>query len=62
MVELPGRAQKLIDATEAADIVLSEAEHETECDAWTLVEDVEARAAMEQHAAERRRRRRVLTD
>ncbi len=62
VVELPGRAQKLIDATEAADIVLSEAEHETECDAWTLVEDVEARAAMEQHAAERRRRRRVLTD
>ena len=49
-------------AREAADIVLSEAEHETECDAWTLVEDVEARAAMEQHAAERRRRRRVLTD
>ena len=62
VVELPGRAQRLIEATEAADIVLSEAEHETECDAWTLIENVDARTVMEQHAAERRRRRRVLTE
>lgn len=60
VVELPGRAEGLIDPIVAADVVLDEAERDADIDAWTLVEGLDARAAIEQHAAERRRRRRVL--
>ena len=62
VVELPGRVDGLIDASTATDVVLGESESAVECDAWILVEDVEARAAIEQCAAERRRRRRVLAE
>jgi hypothetical protein len=60
VVELPGRADGMIDPTLAATVVLDQSERDADIDAWTLVEDTEARAAIEQHAAERRRRRRVL--
>lgn len=59
VVELPGREEGLMDAIEATDIVLDEAERAGDCDVWTLVEDSPVHAVLGAHAAERRRRRRV---
>jgi hypothetical protein len=60
VVELPGRADGLIEPERATELVMACAGDSAEHDAWWLVEDVEAERRMKQRALdERRRARRV---
>lgn len=60
VVELPGRADELIPAERAADILLACAGRR-EHDVWTLVEPAEGKQRVTQHMIEERRRvRRVV--
>lgn len=56
VVELPGRADNRISASDAANIVLRESQKDRECDGWTLVESLDARAVIETLVQEQRRR------
>jgi hypothetical protein len=61
VVELPGRADELIPAEQAADILLAAAGREREHALWILVEGGDAKQRIVQHMIEERRRvRRVL--
>jgi hypothetical protein len=56
VVELPGRQDGAITAARAADILLRETGASPLHDVWTLVEDVDGRASIEQHMVEQKRR------
>lgn len=58
VLQLPGRQADLIAAERAADLLLEAAtrNHPSLYDAWTLIEDSEARRRIEQHMIEERRR------
>lgn len=56
VVELPGRAYGRIQANVAAQALVSEANRDWDCDAWTLIEDQEGRAVTEAIVSEQRRR------
>lgn len=56
VVELPGRAYGKIAAPMAAQALVTEANRDWDCDAWTLVEDQEGRAVTEALVSEQRRR------
>ena len=59
VAQLPGRQSDLITAERAADLLLEAAtrgDARGRYDAWTLVEDHEARRRIEQHMVEERRR------
>lgn len=56
VVELPGRAHQTITASDAARVVLEEAQRDRECDWWTLVEQPEGRGVIETMVQEQRRR------
>ncbi len=63
VVELPGRQSDLIAAERAADMLLEAATNTKtrgRYDAWTLIEDSNARRRIEQHMVEERRRIRRL--
>ncbi len=61
VVELAGRSDGVVSPLEAVDVMLAHTQLSTDLDAWTLVEVPEARAAMEAHLSEQRRRvRRAL--
>jgi hypothetical protein len=56
VVELPGRQDGAIGAARAADILLCEIGGSPLHDVWTLVEDADGRASIEQHMVEQKRR------
>jgi len=59
VAQLPGRQSGLITAERAADLLLeatTRGDSRGRYDAWTLVEDAEARRRIEQHMIEERRR------
>lgn len=56
VVELPGRQADAIGAAEAVDLLLTEIGGSTQHDTWTLVEEGEGRASIEQHMVEQKRR------
>ena len=58
VVELPGRQADLIAAERAADLLLEAASRKRPAryDAWTLIENGDARRRIEQHMIEERRR------
>lgn len=61
VVELPGRHDELIDAEQAAELLLMSAGGSPEHDVWTLVEGHDARQRITLHLIEQRRRvRRIL--
>ncbi len=63
VVQLPGRQNDAVPAETAADILLERAtqpQQRRHHDAWTLVEDDNARKRIQQHMIEERRRVRVL--
>jgi hypothetical protein len=61
VVELPGRADELIPAEQAADLLLAAAGREREHNLWVLVENSDAKQRIVQHMIEERRRvRRIL--
>ncbi len=63
VVELPGRQSDMIAAERAADMLLeaaTETHRRGRYDAWTLIEDSNARRRIEQHMVEERRRVRRL--
>jgi len=56
VVELPGRAHSIISPTDAAHVLLQEAQRDRDCDWWTLVEASEGREVIESLVQEQRRR------
>ena len=65
VVQLPGRQHDKIPAERAADILLEQATAPDQLrhhDAWTLVEDRDARKRIEQHMIEERRRIRIIDE
>ena len=60
VVELPGRQANAIGAARAVDVLLTETGGSKLHDVWTLVEDAEGRASIEQHMVEQKRRVRRL--
>lgn len=56
VVELPGRAHATISPSDAAHVLLREAQRDHDCDWWTLVEAPEGRAVIESLVQEQRRR------
>jgi hypothetical protein len=60
VVELPGRANGLIDPERAISLLLESVGGSPEHDAWWLVEDAATQKRVEQRAADERRRVRAL--
>ena len=56
VVELPGRAEGLVEAERAADLLLECASDSPLHDAWWLVEDADAQRRIAQRAVDERRR------
>lgn len=56
VVELPGRQEDVIPAARAADILLGETGGSDVHDMWTLIENLDGRASIEQHMVEQKRR------